>query len=115
MTTLHDLDRQEERRRQREELRSARTSVPAFRIVDELPVARTGRRIPEQRQQLIEFAKQNPGRWIEYRSTDADPFAKSYSFANTVRKGVAGFGPKGAFEARSTGDLVYLRYVGGAQ
>ncbi|MDV2477182.1 hypothetical protein F8M49_20905 [Rhodococcus zopfii] len=58
----------------------------------------SGRRIPEQRAQLIAFAKANPGKWIEYRSTPADPIKTPSYFANNVRAGKCGFDPKGSFE-----------------
>ncbi|MDV2477404.1 hypothetical protein F8M49_22400 [Rhodococcus zopfii] len=84
----------------------------AFRIVDELPAEGSGRRIPEQRAQLIAFAKANPGKWIEYRSTPADPIKTPSYFANNVRAGKCGFDPKGSFEAVTRGKCPYIRYVG---
>ncbi|MEZ5152101.1 hypothetical protein [Rhodococcus zopfii] len=85
---------------------------PPFRIVDELPAEGSGRRIPEQRAQLIAFAKANTGKWIEYRSTPEDPIKTPSYFANNVRAGKCGFDPKGSFEAVTSGKCPYIRYVG---
>lgn len=99
----------------REELRAVRTAPPPFRLVDEPPATAGagGRRIPEQRSRLIDFARQHPGKWIEYRSSEEDPIKSASAFAGDVRRGVRGFAPKGTFEARAARDAVYLRYVGG--
>jgi hypothetical protein len=114
VSSLHDADDRESRRMQREEAREARNTVPAFRIVDDVPNsgALLGRTIPEQRQQLIDFAKANPGKWIEYRSTDEDPYKNASHFVSSARQGKCGFAPKGDFEAACRNKLVYIRYVG---
>lgn len=114
VSSLYEADQREDRRRHREEAREARSTTPAFRIVTDLPDsgAFAGRRIPEQRRQLIDFAKANPGKWIEYRSTEDDPYKHASHFVGNVRQGRCGFGPKGSFEAVTRDKLVYIRYVG---
>ncbi|WP_418346133.1 hypothetical protein [Rhodococcus pyridinivorans] len=113
-TSLNEADEREFRRLEREELRRARTTPPAFQLVDDIPGSGqfVGRRIPEQREQLIAFAKANRGRWVEYRSTEEDPFKSATQFAGAVRQGRIGFGPKGAFEAASRGGRLFVRFVG---
>lgn len=112
--TLNAADEREFRRIEREEARATRNTVPAFRIVDDIPNSGRlqGRRLPEQRQQLITFAKANPGKWIEYQSTEEDPYKSATQFAGSIRQGRGGFGPKGEFEAVSRGKLAYIRFVG---
>jgi len=111
--SLHDSDQREFRRLEREEARRARNTVPAFQLVDDIPGSGQliGRRIPEQREQLIAFAKANRGKWVEYRSTEEDPFKSATQFAGGVRQGRIGFAPKGAFEAASRGGRLFIRYV----
>lgn len=114
--TLRDQDDREFRRMQREEARRARNTPPAFQIVDESDIPGSGqlvgRRIPEQREQLIAFLKANRGQWVEYRSTEEDPFKSATQFAGGVRQGRIGFAPKGSFEAVSRGGRLFIRYVG---
>jgi len=114
VSSLYEADDRELRRMRREEAREDRNTTPAFRVVDDLPDsgAFAGRQIPEQRRQLIDFAKANPGRWIEYQSTENDPYKQASHFVGNVRQGRCGFSPKGSFEAVSRDKLVYIRYVG---
>ncbi len=112
MSTLHDFDRRAMAADRRAETRAAMRRPNPFRIVDELPVVPTGRRVPEQRAQLIAFAKQNPGKWIVYEATEEDPIPKPNDFAAAVRQGRRGFDPKGAFESQTIDKKVYLRFVG---
>lgn len=112
MSTLHDFDRRAMQSDRRAEMRAAGRRPAPFRIVDELPVVPTGRRVPEQRAELIAFAKANPGKWIVYESTEQDPYAKPNDFAAAVRQGRRGFDPKGAFDAQTIDKKVYLRYLG---
>ncbi|WP_072814304.1 hypothetical protein [Rhodococcus zopfii] len=85
-----------------------------FRIVDTLPSAenRSGRPIPEHRRDLIEFAKANAGRWIEYPPAGDDAYKSVSTFVSTVRSGKGGFAPKGAFEATARNKIAYVRYIG---
>ncbi|WP_418345247.1 hypothetical protein [Rhodococcus pyridinivorans] len=117
VSSLYEADDRELRRMRREEAREDRNTTPAFRVVDDIPNsgALQGRQIPEQRQQLIDFTKANPGKWIEYQSTDDDPYKSASQFVGNVRQGKCGFAPKGAFEAASRNKLVYIRYVAEAQ
>ena len=114
VSSLYEADDRELRRMRREEAREDRNTTPAFRVVDDLPDsgAFAGRQIPEQRRQLIDFAKAKRGRWIEYQSTENDPYKHASHFAGNVRQVRCGFGPKGSFEAVTRNKLVYIRYVG---
>lgn len=93
---------------------AAPKAAPAFRIVDELPAhrGRVGRSIPARRQELIDFAKANPGRWIEYPPAGDDNYKSISSFIGNIRKGTSGFDPEGAFEASARNKVAYVRYVG---
>lgn len=117
VSSLHDADERAFRSMQREEARIARNTPPAFRVVDDLPESgrAQGRRIPEQRQALIDFARANPGKWIEYRSTEEDPYKKAYDLSSNIRAGKVGFAPRGDFESVARQNVVYVRYVGDAR
>jgi len=126
--TLSDEDRRAERLRVIEESRAAHRAAPpaprtapprppappAFRIVDELPESGSflGRRIPQRRRDLIDYAKAHPGKWIEYPSAEGDEYKSPSSFVGNIRNGRSGFAPKGAFDAARRGEIVYVRYIG---
>ncbi|MFD4294169.1 hypothetical protein ACFWQG_13210 [Rhodococcus sp. NPDC058532] len=121
MTTLEDFDAREMRALAREEARdeareaAAANVAPAYSFVDAPPASKNkiGRSIPEYRVKMINLARRNPGRWLEYPSTPADSYTakQSASFASDIRKGKRGFAG-GAWEAQARGGVVYLRYLG---
>lgn len=109
VVSLADMDQREERRRMREEQRSV---AKAFELVGDLPEPETGRyqSVPEVRLQMIELAKANPGKWIRYNPSVADPFSRPRVIVDKAQKGTGGFGP--GFEAAIRTKVAYVRYVG---
>lgn len=89
-------------------------TTPEFRIVDTLPAPenRTGRPIPHRRSELVDFAKANPGRWIEYPPAGDDAYKSIGTFISTVRTGRGGFAPRGTFESTARNKVAYVRYIG---
>ena len=97
-----------------QDLESILTESPkptAFTLVGELPTAPTREpQTPRVRTELIEFAKQNVGKWIKYMPSAGDPFKSVDTLGGKVRKGQGGFGPH--FEAAVRSKQLYIRYVG---
>lgn len=97
-----------------QDLESILTESPkptAFTLVGELPTGPTREpQTPRVRMELIEFAKQNVGKWIKYSPSKDDPFKSVDTLGGKVRKGQGGFGSH--FEAAVRSKQLYIRYVG---
>lgn len=107
--TLEEADRRAEEKARRDEQRAAERAVAEFEVIgDQLPPIKIPSNVPQRRRRFMKFAKEHPGVWIKYPTSEEDPITKPSDFAGRATKGQAGF--SSGFTGRVRARVVYIRY-----